>query len=50
MTISQQQAAWFEQTFDQLTENMEQAVLGKRQVVRLAWTCLLSEGHILLED
>ena len=50
MTISQQQAAWFKQTFDQLTDNMEQAVLGKRHVVRLALTCLLSEGHILLED
>ena len=50
MTISQQQADWFKQTFDQLTDNMEQAVLGKRRVVRLALTCLLSEGHILLED
>ena len=50
MTISQQQAAWFKQTFDQLTDNMEKAVLGKRKVVRLALTCLLSEGHILLED
>jgi MoxR-like ATPase len=29
---------------------MEQAVLGKRHVVRLALTCLLSEGHMLLED
>ncbi len=50
MTISQQQADWFKQTFDQLTENMEKAVLGKRHIVRLALTCLLSEGHILLED
>src|SRR5688572_23305357 len=29
---------------------MEKAVLGKRHVVRLALTCLLSEGHILIED
>ena len=29
---------------------MEKAVLGKRHVVRLALTCLLSEGHVLLED
>jgi MoxR-like ATPase len=50
MTISADQAAWFKQTFDQLTDNMEKAVLGKRHVVRLALTCLLSEGHILLED
>jgi MoxR-like ATPase len=50
VTISHDQAAWFKQTFDQLTDNMAKAVLGKRHVVRLALTCLLSEGHLLLED
>ena len=50
MTISHEQAEWFKATFDQLTDNMEKAVLGKRHVVRLALTCLLSEGHVLLED
>jgi MoxR-like ATPase len=50
MTITRDQAAWFQQTFDALTTNMEKAVLGKRHVVRLALTCLLSEGHLLLED
>jgi MoxR-like ATPase len=50
VTISPEQAAWFRQTFDQLTDNIARAVLGKRHVVRLALTCLLSEGHMLLED
>jgi MoxR-like ATPase len=50
VTISHEQAAWFKQTFDQLTDNIEKAVLGKRHVVRLTLTCLLSEGHMLLED
>jgi len=50
VTITREQADWFRQTFDTLTTNIEQAVLGKRRVVRLALTCLLSEGHILLED
>jgi MoxR-like ATPase len=50
LTISDQQAEWFSTTFDELTQHMEQAVLGKRHVVRLALTCLLSEGHMLLED
>ena len=50
MTISNEQAEWFRSTFDQLTDNLEKAVHGKRHVVRLALTCLLSEGHILLED
>ena len=30
--------------------NIEQAVLGKQHIVRLAITCLLSEGHLLIED
>ena len=50
MTISAEQARWFKQTFDQLADNMEKAVLGKRHALRLTLTCLLSEGHILLED
>ncbi|GAB2781036.1 MoxR family ATPase [Nocardioides salsibiostraticola] len=50
MTLSTEQAAWFKETFDQLADNMEKAVLGKRHVVRLTLTCLLAEGHLLLED
>ena len=50
MTISTEQADWFKHAFDQLTDNMEKAVLGKRHVIRLTLTCLLSEGHILVED
>ena len=50
MTISQDQAAWFAQTFRQLAENVERAVLGKRAVVELVLIAVLSEGHVLLED
>jgi len=50
MTVTQDQADWFAQTFAQLVANVEKAVLGKHHVVRLAMTCLLSEGHLLLED
>jgi hypothetical protein len=50
MAISQEQAGWFAQTFDRMVGNVAQAVLGKHHVVRLALTCLLSEGHLLLED
>ncbi len=50
MTISAEQAAWFAKTFDQLVGNVEVAVRGKDRAVRLALTCLLSEGHLLLED
>jgi MoxR-like ATPase len=50
MNITADQATWFAQTFERLADNIEQAVLGKRHVIRLTLTCLLSEGHMLLED
>jgi MoxR-like ATPase len=50
MTITNEQAAWYADTFAKLVANIEQAVLGKRTAVQLALTCLLSDGHLLLED
>ena len=50
MTITQEQATWFAQTFGQLADNVERAVLGKRHVVGLVLTAMLSDGHVLLED
>ncbi|GAA1850032.1 MoxR family ATPase [Myceligenerans crystallogenes] len=49
-TMTPEQAAWFAQTFDRLVGNVGLAVLGKSQVIRLALTCMLAEGHLLLED
>lgn len=49
-TMTTEQAAWFAQTFERLVVNVGQAVLGKPHVVRLTLTCMLSEGHMLLED
>jgi MoxR-like ATPase len=48
--LTPDQISWFAQTFERLTENISKAVLGKRHVVRLVLTCMLSEGHVLLED
>ena len=50
MSISAEQATWFAQTFDQLVANVGLAIRGKDRVIRLALTCMLSEGHLLLED
>lgn len=50
MALSSEQVSWFKGTFDRMAQNIEQAVLGKNHVVRLTLTCLLSEGHLLLED
>ena len=49
-SMTQEQASWFSDTFARLVANVEQAVIGKNHVVRLAVTCLLSDGHLLLED
>ncbi len=50
MPLSPENAAWFAETFARLTDNIGLAVLGKAPVVRLTLTCLLAEGHLLLED
>jgi MoxR-like ATPase len=50
MTMTPEQAAWFTATADKLVTNVEQAVLGKNHVVRLALAAMLAEGHLLLED
>ena len=50
MTITQEQATWYAQTFAQIADNVERAVLGKRHVVELVLTAMLSDGHVLLED
>ena len=50
MTITAEQATWFAQTFSQLADNVERSVLGKRHVVELVLTAMLSDGHVLLED
>ena len=50
MTITPEQNAWFERTFTTLVDAVEQVVLGKRHVIELAFTAMISEGHLLLED
>ena len=48
--VTSEQVNWFARAFGALVTNIEQAVLGKQHIVRLALTCLVSEGHLLLED
>jgi MoxR-like ATPase len=50
MTITPDEAQRFAEIFDRLVANVEQVLLGKTHVIRLAFTALLSEGHLLLED
>ena len=50
MTITADQATRFQAAFGTMADAIGQAVLGKDHVIRLTLTCLLSEGHLLLED
>jgi MoxR-like ATPase len=42
--------ALFARDAARLSENVELALRGKAEIVRLALVCLFSEGHLLLED
>jgi MoxR-like ATPase len=50
MTMTAEQAGWFAEIFERLVTNVEEVLLGKTHVIRLAFTALLSDGHLLLED
>jgi MoxR-like ATPase len=49
-TATDQQAEWFSHWFNELLGNIELVIKGKRDQVALALVCLLSEGHLLLDD
>lgn len=48
--MTPEQATWFSDIFNRLVANVDQVLLGKTFVIRLSFTALLSEGHLLLED
>ena len=50
MPMTPDQARWFSDTFASVVRNVERAILGKTEAIRLAVTCMLAEGHLLLED
>src|SRR5512145_1821413 len=50
MTMTPEDATRFAANLDRLVGAVEEVLLGKNRVIRLAFTALLSEGHLLLED
>ncbi|HZQ59406.1 MAG TPA: MoxR family ATPase [Acidimicrobiales bacterium] len=40
----------FAERFETIVANIEQAIQGKAEPIRLALVCLLAEGHLLIED
>ncbi|MBC2934439.1 MoxR family ATPase [Nocardioides sp. zg-1228] len=49
-TVGPDDVGWYADTFERVQRNVETAVLGKPHVVRLSLACLVSGGHLLLED
>lgn len=43
-------ATRFAQNFEAILENVGQLIKGKPAAIRMALTCLFSEGHLLIED
>ncbi len=50
MALNQKEVAKFESDFDELVSNIEIALFGKRTVIELVVSAMISEGHVLLED
>ncbi len=50
MTMTPEQASWFQTTFTRLVDNVDQALMGKRDVVSLVVSAMLAAGHLRLED
>ncbi len=48
--MTPEQATWFADIFARLVTNVDRVLLGKSFVIKLSFTALLSEGHLLLED
>lgn len=50
MPVTQEQATWFADAFGKLVDNVDLAIMGKKNVIRLVVAAMLSDGHVLLED
>ena len=50
MPMTPENATWFADAFSTIVNNVSQALLDKEDVIKLALTTMLSEGHLLLED
>ncbi len=49
-TVEREQVGWFSHQFAAIGDNIERVIQGKRQVIDLIITCLIAEGHALIED
>jgi MoxR-like ATPase len=49
-STTDEDSAWFTERYELITANLEKAIQGKPEVIRLTVLCLLSGGHALIED
>ena len=50
MPMTPENATWFADAFSTIVNNVGQALLDKEDVIKLALTTMLSDGHLLLEN
>ena len=50
MSVTSDDLAWFDERFRAVADNIELVIQGKRETVELVTACMLSGGHVLLED
>ena len=49
-TAASEQVGWLAERFQAVVGNIETVIQGKREAVELVTTCLIAEGHVLIED
>lgn len=50
MPVTPDELAWFGERFTAVADNIEHVIQGKRDTVELITSCLISGGHVLIED
>jgi len=50
MQVTPDELAWFGERFTAVADNIEHVIQGKRETVELIAACLVSGGHVLIED
>ena len=48
--LMMERVAGFESDFARIVSSVEQVIKGKPDIIRLAVTCMLADGHLLIED
>ncbi len=48
--VRDDEAEAFGRQFQAVVDNVEKVIRGKTEVIRLAFACMLAEGHLLIED